>query len=166
MPIILNINASVRFSSWQCQWPYPPVFNLILFQSILWRADKIISGWKHFKVLLQWVCSHSRLHPHLALLPSSAPTMLRTIVPSIVFVPSLLLYLLPHLPAMDSYTWFMPTALRIGSGSLLSRTPPSQLVYGVLLSSVQFSRSVVSDSLRPYESQHARPPCPSLTPRV
>ena len=33
-------------------------------------------------------------------------------------------------------------------------------------SSVQFSRSVVSDSLRPLESQHARPPCPSPTPGV
>ena len=33
-------------------------------------------------------------------------------------------------------------------------------------SSVQFSRSVVSDSLRPNELQHARPPCPSPTPRV
>ena len=32
--------------------------------------------------------------------------------------------------------------------------------------SVQFGRSVVSDSLRPHESQHARPPCPSLTPGV
>ena len=32
--------------------------------------------------------------------------------------------------------------------------------------SVQFSRSVVSDSLRPPESQHARPPCPSPTPGV
>ena len=31
-------------------------------------------------------------------------------------------------------------------------------------SSVQFSRSVVSDSLRPHELQHARPPCPSPTP--
>ena len=30
--------------------------------------------------------------------------------------------------------------------------------------SVQFSRSVVSDSLRPHESQHARPPCLSPTP--
>ena len=30
----------------------------------------------------------------------------------------------------------------------------------------QISRSVVSDSLRPHESQHARPPCPSPTPRV
>ena len=34
------------------------------------------------------------------------------------------------------------------------------------LSSVQFSRSVISNSLRPHESQHARPPCPSPTPRV
>ena len=32
--------------------------------------------------------------------------------------------------------------------------------------SVQFSCSVVSDSLRPHESQHTRPPCPSPTPRV
>ena len=31
---------------------------------------------------------------------------------------------------------------------------------------VQFSRSVVSDSLRPHESQHTRPPCPSPTPGV
>ena len=30
----------------------------------------------------------------------------------------------------------------------------------------QFSRSVVSDSLRPHEPQHARPPCPSPTPGV
>ena len=34
------------------------------------------------------------------------------------------------------------------------------------ISSVQFSRSVVSDSLRPHEPQHARPPCPSPTPGV
>ena len=33
-------------------------------------------------------------------------------------------------------------------------------------SSVQFSRSVVSDSWGPHESQHARPPCPSPTPGV
>ena len=33
-------------------------------------------------------------------------------------------------------------------------------------SSVQFSRSVVSNSLRPHESQHTRPPCPSPTPGV
>ena len=34
------------------------------------------------------------------------------------------------------------------------------------LSSVQFSRSVVSNSLWPHESQHTRPPCPAPSPRV
>ena len=34
------------------------------------------------------------------------------------------------------------------------------------ISSVQFSRSVVSDSLRPHEPQHTRPPCPSPIPGV
>ena len=36
----------------------------------------------------------------------------------------------------------------------------------IISHSVQFSRSVVSDSLRPHELQHTRPPCPSLTPGV
>ena len=35
-----------------------------------------------------------------------------------------------------------------------------------MFSSVQFSCSVVSDSLWPHESQHARPPCPSPTSGV
>ncbi|ELR53073.1 hypothetical protein M91_11706, partial [Bos mutus] len=37
---------------------------------------------------------------------------------------------------------------------------------GIQKSAVQFSHSVMSDSLRTHESQHARPPCPSPTPRV
>ena len=37
-------------------------------------------------------------------------------------------------------------------------------IYGIR--SDQISRSVLSDSLRPHESQHARPPCPSPTPGV
>ena len=36
----------------------------------------------------------------------------------------------------------------------------------IQFSSVQFIHSVMSDSLRPHESQHARPPCPSPTPGV
>ena len=43
-------------------------------------------------------------------------------------------------------------------------TEPPQTLSNI--SSVQFSRSVMSDSLWPHESQHARPPCPSPTPRV
>ena len=45
----------------------------------------------------------------------------------------------------------------------LERNPYS---HPFVKSSVQFSRSVMSDSLRPQELQHARPPCPSPTPRV
>ena len=36
----------------------------------------------------------------------------------------------------------------------------------LVIRSDQISHSVVSDSLQPHESQHARPPCPSPTPRV
>ena len=35
-----------------------------------------------------------------------------------------------------------------------------------MISSVQFSCSVLSDSLQPHELQHTRPPCPSPTPGV
>ena len=45
-----------------------------------------------------------------------------------------------------------------------------RILYGISLnhqfSSVQFSCSIMSDSLRPHEPQHARPPCPSPTPGV
>ena len=40
------------------------------------------------------------------------------------------------------------------------------IVGKVLFSSVQFSHSVMSDFLRPHESQHTRPPCLSPTPGV
>ena len=45
----------------------------------------------------------------------------------------------------------------------LERSPGEEMAQ---FSSVQLSRSVVSDSLRPHELQHARPPCPSPTPGV
>ena len=50
----------------------------------------------------------------------------------------------------------------------LSITNPWSLLKenSIIFPSVQFSRSVVSDSLRPHESQHARPPCPSPTSGV
>ena len=40
------------------------------------------------------------------------------------------------------------------------------ITIGVEFSSAHSSRSVVSDSLQPHESQHARPPCPSPTPKA
>ena len=67
-------------------------------------------------------------------------------------VSSAFLKLLIFLPAILSpaYDW---------------KIQPSILHY-VLCISVQFSRSVVSNSLRPHGPQHARLPCPSPTPRV
>ena len=44
--------------------------------------------------------------------------------------------------------------------------PSSRMHYFSVVSSVQFSISVMSNSLRPHGLQHARPPCPSPTPRV
>ena len=41
-----------------------------------------------------------------------------------------------------------------------------QIIHWYYFKSVQFSRSVMSDSLRPHEPQHAKPPCPSPTPWV
>ena len=47
-----------------------------------------------------------------------------------------------------------------------SVTPHTSLPAASQFSSVPFSCSVVSNSLRPHGLQHARPPCPSPTPRV
>ena len=68
------------------------------------------------------------------------------------------------LKALFPFIWWGAPA----SGLLLSccnsrGEPPGGTVQD---GSVQFSRSVISDSLRPNEPQHARPPCPSPTPRV
>ena len=49
-----------------------------------------------------------------------------------------------------------------GGGEDLQKQAPINKMK--IRTSVQFSRSVVSNSLRPHESQHARPPCPSQTP--
>ena len=59
----------------------------------------------------------------------------------------------------------------LGHKSSLSKFKKIEIIPSIFcdhnaVSSVQFSRSVVSDSLRPHESQHARPPCPSPTPGV
>ena len=60
--------------------------------------------------------------------------------------------------AQNWRAWFFP------SGWVPATCPLTILQHR--LSSVQFSRSVVSDSLPPHGLQHARPPCPSPTPGV
>ena len=56
----------------------------------------------------------------------------------------------------SSWPGIKPGSPTLQTDSLLSEPP----------NSVQFSRSVVSDSLPPHELQHARLPCPSPAPRV
>ena len=53
-----------------------------------------------------------------------------------------------------------------GAAVLIIYPFPSLEVWRLSLRSDQTSGSVVSTSLRPHESQHTRPPCPSPTPRV
>ena len=45
-------------------------------------------------------------------------------------------------------------------------TTQARLYIKILICSIQFNCSVVSDSLQPHELQHTRPPCPSPTPGV
>ena len=71
---------------------------------------------------------------------------------------------------------FTSSCLHIGSSCPFSLLQPREFLFtssrvcvrakSLQFSSVQFSRSVVSDYLWPHELQHARPPCPSPTPRV
>ena len=56
--------------------------------------------------------------------------------------------------------------LPIPMGSLAKIYSVFILVLEGQFNSVQFSHSVMSDSLQSHETQHARPPCPSPTPRV
>ena len=61
--------------------------------------------------------------------------------------------------------YILSTTNCTNSGSLRKLILESNVLF-LSFYSVHFSHSVVSDSLRPHELQHARPPCPSPTPRV
>ena len=80
----------------------------------------------------------------------------------------------PFLPGTSDTSWGSSGS---GQGAWVGSGPPrgpgsrrgQHLFSGPKVnqfSSVQFSHSVMPDSLRPHESQHARPPCPSPTPGV
>ena len=77
----------------------------------------------------------------------------------------------------NAWKWKVKVKSFTGSESGAYQAPPSMGVsrqeywsglplLSPLSISVQFSRSVMFDSLRPHELQHARPPCSSPTPRV
>ena len=63
-------------------------------------------------------------------------------------------------------SWWLNNVISLSLKSLIVKWSYWVLAYSKSFSSIQFSHSVVSDSLRPHELQHARPPCPSQTPGV
>ena len=63
------------------------------------------------------------------------------------------------------YRFLHVRSFQIKSRFFFLKTVHSSLSY-LAISSVQFSRSIVSDSLQPHEPQYARLPCPSPTPGV
>ena len=73
---------------------------------------------------------------------------------------------LPTLFTSINHCLFCPWRAWGGKGSPLFLARALSLFLYMYSSSVQFSRSVMSDSLWPHELQHARPSCPSPTPRV
>ena len=77
------------------------------------------------------------------------------------------LFTLAHRKLRD--TWGLIIMIRLPCRINIIFNPDTQ-IYSCLsklqFSSVQFTRSVVSDSLRPHKSQHTRPPCPSSTSGV
>ena len=83
------------------------------------------------------------------------------------------LWQLLHLPLTLTYfqrqiAYYFSKANKAGSNSLtiLFIFLKYFLCVYMCFSSVQFSCSVVSDSLQPHEWQHTRPPCPSPTPGI
>ena len=77
---------------------------------------------------------------------------------------------IPHQGTASWASWPVIIIIsRTNSGFLKTLCKPISHIYLANLpqfSSVQFSRSVVSNSLRSHKLQHARPPCPSPTPGV
>ena len=73
------------------------------------------------------------------------------------------MFIISHLPGLCNLRRNI-SELFMSHGGLRHQPAWEGIFEGI--SSVQFSLSVVSSSLRPHESQHARPPCPSPTPGV
>ena len=71
---------------------------------------------------------------------------------------------MPGCPISGTKQMFLMIRMQWASKCVLSRTIGDKS--GCIWYSVQFSRSVTTDSLRPHELQHTRPPCPSPTSGV
>ena len=156
----------------QCKWKSSIFWNRKVLSN--WATENCISlftgfpnmGAKKIKCFCGWSRGF-RYGPHMRKCNAfTIVTQSTTFHHDFIFTPlifvytPLLLFELCLSPRCWLKNWLLP---------LLS---PQQILLFVAdchlnpFSFVQFSRSVVSDSLRPHELQHARPPCPSPTPGV
>jgi len=88
---------------------------------------------------------------------------------SIIWFAHIFVYLFSAVLVFVSAYGLSLVALGRGCSLVVVHRPLTEMAFLVAehrLLSVQFSRSVVSNSLQPHGPQHARPPCPSPTPRV
>ena len=111
---------------------------------------------------------HTHTHTHIHI-----PSYIHTYFPSYIYIHSLVhtyTFLHIHTPLTHIHIHsLIYTHLHTPHIHSLIHTHTHSFIHThthSLISSVQFGRSVVSDSLRPHESQHARPSCPAPTPRV
>ena len=151
---IRHICRGLSFESWQRKrWPVKAKTWGQIFPKWLTSLSCSVSfNWdpKTCTLLLTWTPNYLSPSVHL-LTYFSFPCLL---IPTFPFIYSYLL-LRPNI-------WNCSSALRLCS--IIVSITIINIVFNAY--SVQFSCSVVSKSLWPHEPQHARPPCPSLTPGV
>ena len=109
------------------------------------------------QTLVHWI--GDAIQPSHALLPSSPPVLNLSQHQGLFHESALCI----RWPKYWSFSFSVSPSNEY-SGLISFRIDSFDLL-AVQFSSVQFSRSVMSDSLRPHELQHARPPCPSPTPQ-
>ena len=128
------------FSSVSLHFPFEKAYFCLLFSGTLHSDEYIFLSCLSFLFFLQ-----------LLVKPPGATTL-----------PSCISFFLGMVLVTASNTMFWASI----HSSLVIITLSYSCFYGCLLlvlCSVQFSRSVASDSSRPHESHHSRPPCPSPT---
>ena len=137
-PLLIQIRVKSSLANYQLIYGMPVHLAQALFLA--------------FGLILQRVCSQIW---RLSLAKATSPILFDILQLSVWIIP----------PQSSFLFWFYYLLWLLFTSLIL----PVQNLWKILLLfslSLQFSLSVMSDSLRPHEPQHTRPSCPSPTPRV
>ena len=137
---------------------YIPVVKMVKFQCVCYFAVKLVSEIFRQQIL------HLEFYTPVFLDTTSIPHRREEVITMYYFnhITMMIRLVIIHSFAIVQFL-FTVSSKRV---PLFQRTSLNLFSLVVSIYSVQFSHSVVSDSFRPHESQHARPPCPSPTPGV